>query len=152
MKLRTRATHRAAVICLYPDRSAELGMSPRTLLVSLASCLLIGCASSKPTHELRVIRSPSGAVAVPVELDDYAIRMPDPIPSGAVTFDVKNLGDHTHTIRVTGNGVDERLAPNLKSGAHGALAMHLAPGAYKVTCPVGPHAMMGMSRKLTVER
>jgi len=80
-------------------------MSPRTLLVSLASCLLIGCASSKPTHELRVIRSPSGAVAVPVELDDYAIRMPDPIPSGAVTFDVKNLGDHTHTIRVTGNGV-----------------------------------------------
>jgi hypothetical protein len=143
-------------ICLSANRRAEFSMNSRIsliALIALASILLVGCASSKPAHDLRVTRSPAGAVAVPVELDDYVIRMPDPIPSGEVTFDVKNVGHHTHTIRLRGPGdVDARLDPDLKPGEHGTLETRLDPGTYKVTCPVGPHAMLGMKRNLMVEK
>jgi hypothetical protein len=56
-------------------------MNSRISLIAFASLLLVGCASSKPAHDLRVTRSSSGAVTVPVELDDYVIRMPDPVPA-----------------------------------------------------------------------
>jgi uncharacterized cupredoxin-like copper-binding protein len=128
-------------------------MNSRISLIAFASLLLVGCASSKPAHDLRVTRSSSGAVTVPVELDDYVIRMPDPVPSGEVTFDVKNVGHHAHTIRLRGPGdVDARLEPDLKPGEQGTLTTRLDPGTYKVTCPVGPHAMLGMKRDLTVEK
>ena len=123
--------------------------------VALLLLAAVGCASSQPAKTpMRATTSPSGVagVLVPVELDEYAIRMPSRIPRGDVTFDVKNVGHHTHTLALHGNGVDASLPEHLGAGEAGTLAVHLEPGKYKVTCPIGPHALLGMKRTLTVEK
>jgi len=119
----------------------------------VASVLSFGCASSRSGDQMQATTSLSSSrVTVPVELDDYVIRMPATIPPGDVTFAVKNVGDHSHNVRVRGQNVDAALPKNLKGGESGTLEAHLEPGTYRVTCPVGPHAMMGMRTTLTVKK
>ena len=129
-------------------------------LVLLLAVVAAGCAtSSSPGTSASAIRattSPSGQrlVTVPVELDDYVIRMPASIPAGAVTFEVKNVGHHAHRLKIRGGEGDEEvdadMDANLAPGESGTLAATLPPGTYRVTCPVGPHTMLGMKRTVKV--
>ena len=140
--------------------TSTITMSRHVCVFGLIACLLaVGCSSSRPaggqTQATTAPSSGSGSSSsrqtVPVELDDYVIRMPDTLPAGDVTFDVKNVGKHAHNIRLRGPGVDAALPNNLRGGESSALDVHLNPGTYHVTCPVGPHAMMGMRTTLTVK-
>ena len=131
-------------------------------LGTIVCVLIAGCTSSRhggtqsgaqPQATTARSASPSASARqVPVELDDYIIRMPASLSSGDVTFVVKNVGKHAHNIRLRGPGGDAALSHNLRGGESATLDMHLAPGEYRVTCPVGPHAMMGMRTTLTVNQ
>ncbi len=121
-------------------------------LLLLGALLAGGCATSQhSTAGTKIITSPAGTV-VEVNLDEYHIHMPTTIPSGSVSFQIRNTGNHEHNIRIVGHGVDATLPHNLKPGEHAELPLTLEPGTYKVTCPVGPHAMLGMRLDLTVSR
>jgi uncharacterized cupredoxin-like copper-binding protein len=128
----------------------HLWMISLALTGTLAVALLVSCASSQgKLGNTKVIRTDDGAV-VEVNLKEYEIDMPDSIPAGSVTFKVSNTGNHDHTIRIEGNGIDRKIEPNMKGGETKELQVTLTAGQYKITCPVGPHATLGMRRTLTV--
>ncbi|MCI0364267.1 MAG: cupredoxin domain-containing protein [Phycisphaerales bacterium] len=124
-------------------------------ILPITACLLAilngpGCANSQhATGDTSFARTAAGIV-VQVKLDEYRIHMPTSIPAGHVIFRVSNTGSHEHSIRVEGEGVDVQLPQNLKPGQSHELVTDLRPGKYKVTCPVGPHTMLGMKLDLTV--
>lgn len=129
-------------------------LQARTIASSVTVIGLLGvlaaCASSQgKIGDTKFVRTPEG-VTVDVVLKEYEIDMPDSIPAGLVTFKVHNLGHHEHTLRIEGPNLDKKIEPNLKGGESGELQLTLTPGKYKMTCPVGPHATMGMRRTLTV--
>ena len=103
-----------------------------------------GCSSSQKSTDNTTFTKTETGVSVQVLLDEYKIHMPTVIPGGLVTFEVENKGSHTHNIEVNGQGVDAKLLHDLAPGDSASLRIKLAPGKYKVYCPVGPHATMGM--------
>ena len=131
-----------------------IGCSRSLALLAVTSLLALavtGCASSQhSTGNTTVTRTAAGAT-VEVILDEYKIHMPTTVPAGAVTLKVRNTGHHDHNIEIIGNGVDATLPQNLPPGQATELAVNLAPGKYRVICPVGPHEMLGMKLTLTVE-
>jgi uncharacterized cupredoxin-like copper-binding protein len=125
-------------------------MSKCTIALLSTSLLLAACSSSqKATGNTTVTRTAAGT-NVQVLLDEYKIHMPTTIPPGDVTFNIKNTGSHSHNIEINGQGVDAKLAHDLEPGQTADLHVKLAPGKYKVWCPVGPHANLGMRLELTV--
>jgi uncharacterized cupredoxin-like copper-binding protein len=116
-----------------------------TSAVTLASCK----SSQGAGQHLSATKTATGAEVL-VELDDYVIRMPESIPSGQIVLHVKNIGTHVHNIEIQGQGVDAKLPRNLPPGESTDLRVTLTPGTYHVTCPVGPHEMLGMRMDLTV--
>jgi uncharacterized cupredoxin-like copper-binding protein len=117
---------------------------------TLALALGASCASSQgKIGTTKVVRTSEG-ISVDVNLKEYEIDMPDSIPAGPVTFKVTNIGHHDHTFRIEGNGIDQKIEPNLKEGETKDLHVTLTAGQYRITCPVGPHVAMGMRRTLTV--
>lgn len=130
-------------------------MPPTTPIKPALALLLIlpflpACASSQHATGTTTFTRTTNGVNVEVLLDEYKIHMPTAIPGGEVTFDIKNTGGHRHSFEINGQGVDAKLAHDLDPGQSAKLHVTLAPGTYKVTCPVGPHAAMGMRLKLTV--
>jgi uncharacterized cupredoxin-like copper-binding protein len=122
-----------------------------SLVISVITFAPIGCKSSQHAGEnMKAVRTATGAT-VPVELDDYVIRMPESVPPGELVLQVRNVGKHEHNIEIKGSGIDAKLPENLKPGTNAELRVTLSPGTYNVTCPVGPHEMLGMRMKLTVQ-
>jgi len=73
----------------------------------------------------------------------------DTVPAGRVRLLVENLGRTVHALRVEGEGVDVSTG-NFGPGESRLLEVDLAPGAYRLTCPVGNHTDLGMTATLTV--
>jgi uncharacterized cupredoxin-like copper-binding protein len=90
---------------------------------------------------------------VEVELVSYEIHMPMTLDAGTITFHVvNNSQDDEHSIEIEGNGIEEELEPHLEPGEEGALTVDLAPGTYRVYCPVDDHAdEHGMEIEITVK-
>jgi plastocyanin len=122
----------------------------RTLILALASIALVSCSSSQHATGDTTFTKTAKGVQVQVLLDEYKIHMPTKIPPGEVTFNIKNTGSHTHNFEINGQGVDAKVSHDLEAGQAADLHVTLAPGTYKVWCPVGPHATMGMRLELTV--
>lgn len=88
---------------------------------------------------------------VQVTLVDHRIEMPDTLPPGMTTFEIRNNGQRDHNFEIEGQGIEQKLPANLKNGQSGTLEVDLRPGTYTVYCPVGNHAEeRGMTRQLTV--
>jgi uncharacterized cupredoxin-like copper-binding protein len=122
----------------------------KPVITALLVLPLAACASSQNATGNTTYTRVGQGVQVQVLLDEYKIHMPTRIPSGEVTFNVKNTGSHTHCIEINGEGLDAKLIEDLKPGESADLHVTLAPGIYRVWCPVGPHAAMGMRLDLTV--
>jgi uncharacterized cupredoxin-like copper-binding protein len=88
---------------------------------------------------------------VEVSLVDGAIEMSEQIAAGSITFNVTNNGTEEHGFEIEGEGVEEEIEGNLQPGDSASLTVDLAAGEYRVYCPVGDHAEMGMELTLTVE-
>ena len=115
-----------------------------------AGCALAGCASSQHATGDTTYTRVDDQVLVEVLLNEDKIHMPTTIPGGDVVFQIKNIGTHEHNFKIAGQGVEAAPPHNLKPGESTELRVQLKPGTYKVTCPVGPHASLGMRLELTV--
>ena len=87
---------------------------------------------------------------VNVTLSEYKIDMPSSLPAGPTTFHITNSASKKHTLKIEGNGIEEKLKSSLKEKESGTLQVDLKPGTYKVTCPVMGHTHKGMSMELKV--
>ncbi len=72
------------------------------------------------------------------------------VPTGMVTFNVKNTGNVTHAFEIQGNGVDEKTG-NIDPGGTVNLTVKLAAGTYEVFCPIPGHKEAGMDGKVTAQ-
>jgi uncharacterized cupredoxin-like copper-binding protein len=71
------------------------------------------------------------------------------VKAGRITFKVANSGAAPHALEVEGNSVEEETE-TIQPGGSGQLRINLAPGTYKMYCPVGDHEQRGMVGELTV--
>src|SRR5262245_33765167 len=124
-----------------------LHQSMSIIIISLAAALPLACKSSQHAGANMSVTKTAHGATVPVELDDYVIRMPETVPPGDIVMQIRNVGKHVHNITIEGHGVNASLPENLKPGGSTELRVTLTPGTYNVTCPVGPHKMLGMHMK-----
>jgi YVTN family beta-propeller protein len=71
------------------------------------------------------------------------------VPAGTIRLNAENVGATVHSLRVVGPGVDvttEQFGP----GQSRSLELELAPGDYRLTCPIGGHTELGMVADFTV--
>ena len=87
---------------------------------------------------------------VAVGLTDFEIAMPQSVPAGPTTFVIENEGSVEHSFEVEGQGMEQVLATSLQPGGSATLDVTLAPGTYRVYCPIANHASRGMEMELRV--
>lgn len=122
-----------------------------TLFLTLVSLLTLAIFSASANAAGAPAQAaPAGGQTVEVKLVDYKIEMPATVRAGLTTFKVINAGQHKHNLKIKGQGLNRKLARDLKDGQSGDLQLDLKPGVYDVTCPVAFHKRKGMSMKLTV--
>jgi plastocyanin len=88
--------------------------------------------------------------AVEVRLKEFEVRMPTILKPGSHLFKVTNDGTEPHGLTVEGNGTTASLSANAQPGETQTLPVDLAPGSYRVYCPVDGHADRGMVANVTV--
>jgi hypothetical protein len=87
---------------------------------------------------------------VTVTLREYEVGMPHTLAPGAYLFTVRNEGSEPHSFEIEGNTMEVSLPTEVQPGETQTLPVDLAPGTYKVYCPVGEHDERGMQMSLTV--
>lgn len=100
-----------------------------------------GVVSADPTEE---------PATVDVSLREFEVRMPTILKPGSHLFKVKNDGTEPHGLTVEGNGTSVSLPTKAQPGETQTLPVDLAPGTYRVFCPVDGHPDRGMSVEITV--
>ena len=81
---------------------------------------------------------------VDVDLFTYEIRMPDTIPSGPVELHILNRDQKmVHSFIIEGPEFKQQLEQPLQPAESATLRLDLAPGQYRVYCPVSDHAERG---------
>jgi len=70
------------------------------------------------------------------------------VPTGTVTFDVKNDGTVDHEFEIQGNGIDQKTG-SISPGKSATLKVDLKAGKYEVWCPVSGHKELGMDGFVT---
>ncbi len=94
---------------------------------------------------------PANAATVNVSAKDFSFELsPADVPSGAVTFAVKNDGATVHDFEVTGNGVEGKTT-FIQGGQDDSFTVNLAPGTYEYLCTVPSHKELGMEGTFTVK-
>jgi uncharacterized cupredoxin-like copper-binding protein len=88
---------------------------------------------------------------VAVTLSEHRIDMPKSLGTGKTAFVVRNAGKEKHNFEIEGQGIDKKFMTSLSPDESKVLHVDLAPGNYKVTCPVKDHEGEGMRLNLTVK-
>ncbi|HEX3128575.1 MAG TPA: cupredoxin domain-containing protein [Thermoanaerobaculia bacterium] len=99
------------------------------LFAALLACIsLVACGgdSSSATQD-RVVQ---------VNVTDQQLQMPESLPTGPTTFQIKNAGNHEHSFGIVGPAGDQTLEKPLKPGESATLDINLDAGTYRVYCPV----------------
>lgn len=114
------------------------------LLVSLLFGLTVAVRAEEPQKD-------KTAAPVEVRMSEYTFTMPKALPAGPTTFLLRNEGKKNHRFKIEGPGIEgELMSPSIKPEETGTLAVTLQPGEYKIYCPLGSHAIKGMTMTLTV--
>jgi plastocyanin len=134
------------------------GLSAGALALALTACGSDSTSSSAP--ESGAGTSSSGASsassdtagsAVTATEADFSIALSeDTLPAGTYTFTVTNSGSATHSLEISGPGVDGVVSDKVQGGESTTMTVTLQPGTYDVWCPIGNHRAMGMDTTLTV--
>lgn len=91
------------------------------------------------------------ADTVKVILSEWKIEMPSSLTEGDYFFAVTNNGTTGHNFKIVGEGIDKEFDSNLKAGETRIMEnVKLAPGKYKVYCPVNNHESKGMRLDLNI--
>ncbi len=137
-------------------------MSGRRWLLLLLAPLVGAAIAILATLAANAISSAEGATktrttAVGVGLREYRIALyRSRVLPGRVKFNMENLGEDAHDLRVLGpgsSGVDRGTSAKLKAGARGVFVVTLRRrGLYRVVCTLGDHEAQGMVSRLRVVR
>jgi nitrite reductase (NO-forming) len=89
----------------------------------------------------------NGNTTVNVNMVEYAFQLSQStMPSGKITFIIKNSGNEVHNFAILGNKAGAQIAP----GASETWTVSLPPGTYNYQCDVPFHAGFGMVGQFTV--
>jgi hypothetical protein len=120
-------------------------LAPRS--IALAALLASGCA---PLGLYRPGTEDAPEI-VNVTMTDTGIDVwPSLVARGKVTLEIRNDGQLEHAYHVTGPGTDEASEEFLTTGQHRRETYKLAPGTFRIFCPDGDHAKLGMDARLVV--
>jgi uncharacterized cupredoxin-like copper-binding protein len=73
------------------------------------------------------------------------------LPAGVVRLVVHNAGHVAHKLSISGPGMSAvKTTPMIAPGATRALTVNLGGGSFKLWCPLGSHASLGMKTTLTL--
>ncbi len=87
---------------------------------------------------------------VGIELTDFKITPNEfTVKAGEVTFAFENKGRYTHDFRIEGQGIDVK-APKIGARRSREWSATLAPGTYRISCPISNHDQRGMEGTLVV--
>jgi iron uptake system component EfeO len=112
----------------------------------------VGLSAPPPTTTTPTTTTTPGNVGnavttVNVNMVEYAFQLSQTtIPSGKVTFVIKNSGADVHNFDINGVKSGAILSP----GATETWTVSLAPGQYLTTCDVPFHVDRGMSGNITI--
>jgi uncharacterized cupredoxin-like copper-binding protein len=105
--------------------------------------------TTKPTTTTTTSTVPVGnaQTTVKVNMVEYAFQLSQSsIPSGQITFVIKNSGNEIHNFAILGNRAGAQIGP----GATETWTVSLPPGTYNYDCDVPFHAERGMVGQFTV--
>ncbi|MBV9895485.1 MAG: PQQ-dependent sugar dehydrogenase [Chloroflexi bacterium] len=71
------------------------------------------------------------------------------VPAGTIRFLAEDTGETAHAFRIEGQGLDVST-DDFGAGESRTLQMVLAPGEYRLVCPIPGHEQQGMAATLTV--
>jgi hypothetical protein len=88
---------------------------------------------------------------VHVELRDARLDVsPTMVAKGNVVFEIENDGELEHGLQIVGPGTDEKSEEFLVPGQHRHMTMKLADGTFRIFCPDGNHADLGVRAQIVV--
>jgi uncharacterized cupredoxin-like copper-binding protein len=105
--------------------------------------------TTTPTTTTTTNTAPVGTAQTTVQVNmvEYAFQLSQQtIPSGQVTFVIKNSGNEIHNFAILGNKAGAQLAP----GKSETWTVALPAGTYNYNCDVPFHAERGMTGQFTV--
>jgi uncharacterized cupredoxin-like copper-binding protein len=139
-----------AYLCTIPGH-AGAGMKGT---FSVATAAVAPPPSSTPTTTTTPAPTTTSTVpvgtaktTVTVNMVEYAFQLSQSsIPSGQITFVIKNSGNEIHNFAILGNKAGAQIGP----GATETWTVSLPPGTYNYDCDVPFHAERGMTGQFTV--
>jgi hypothetical protein len=118
----------------------------RTVIAAVVVLALAGAAVGALAG-----RSSAGKTTVQVTEREYRISLSrTSLPRGTVRLVVHNAGRLAHRLSIAGPGLPTATTPTIEPGATRALVVTLRGGAYRLWCPLGNHALLGMKTSLSV--
>ena len=96
-------------------------------------------------------RSLPAKTTVTVTEREYRISLSTKsLPAGPVRLVVHNAGHVAHALSVSGPGLATRTTGSIQPGATKTLQVTLGGGGFKLWCPIGRHAALGMKASISV--
>ena len=127
-------------------RSGRLALVPAAIA---AAALVAACSGAPAGSGTPATAVPSGVVAV--EAKEYAFTPSTiTVPSGKVTFAVKNAGTQEHEFEIFKGETVVDEVEGLVPGLTKDLTVDLAAGEYTFMCKLNGHDQLGMKGTLTV--
>ncbi|MES1241279.1 MAG: hypothetical protein ABUT39_06630 [Acidobacteriota bacterium] len=98
------------------------------LFIALLACMpfVVACGDASQGTEDRTVQ---------VNVTDQELQMPESLPTGATTFEVKNAGSQEHSFGIVGPAGDKVLDKPLQPGETATLDIVLDAGTYRVYSP-----------------
>jgi uncharacterized cupredoxin-like copper-binding protein len=139
-----------AYLCTIPGH-AGAGMKGT---FSVATAAVAPPTSSTPTTTTQppptttsTVPVGNASTTVQVNMVEYAFQLSQSsMPSGQVTFVIKNSGNEIHNFAILGNKAGAQIGP----GKSETWTVALPPGTYNYICDVPFHAERGMTGQFTV--
>jgi plastocyanin len=110
-------------------------------------------AEAKGSEKTGTAAAPGPPKTIPVTESEFKISLPpeSKLQGGNYTFDVKNAGEISHDLAITGAGVSGTpKTPLINAGGTSKLTVSLKAGTYTLYCTVPGHKAAGMVAKLTI--
>jgi hypothetical protein len=123
-------------------------MKPYLLALAGAAVLALGGAAAALAIRTVPATTP---VTVTVTEREYRISLSTKsLPAGPVRLVVHNAGHVAHALSVSGAGLATRTTGSIQPGATKTLQVTLGGGGFKLWCPIGRHAALGMKASISV--
>ena len=122
--------------------------------IALAVVAALALAGAAVGAMAAAMAGPAGARKTTVQVTEREYRISlstKSLPSGVVRLVVHNAGHVAHKLSISGPGMSAvKTTPMIAPGATRALTVSLGGGSFKLWCPLGSHASLGMKTTLTL--